>query len=148
MLMLRRLFNFILAHFVWLTHRTPHADNEHSSDEITDDTENPSDPLPDIVRLEIRDSIDLHTIPPHDIPAVVTEYLHEARRHGFDTVRIIHGKGRGIQRAVVRRILAVTDFVTSYSDAPAYSGGWGATVAHLRISENSDEIAARATCVT
>lgn len=97
-------------------------------EEITDDA------IPDVVRIEIRDSIDLHSFPPRDIPAVVREYLIEAHRHGFPLVRIIHGKGTGTQRAVVRRVLAGTDFVIDYADAAPHSGGWGATVARLNLA--------------
>lgn len=139
MFALRQLFNAIFAFFVRRTRAMPRAPSEPVNSEIIGETEDLRDPFPDIVQLEIRDSIDLHTIPPRDIPAVVAEYLREARARGFNIVRIIHGKGKGTQRAVVRRILAKTEFVERYSDAPAYSGGWGATVAHLQISENINE---------
>lgn len=89
------------------------------------------DPLPEVVQIEICDHIDLHTIPPRDVPAVVAEYLHQARQRSYAAVRIIHGKGTGTQRAIVRRILAETDFVHDFTDAPPYAGGWGATIAHL-----------------
>jgi len=58
----------------------------------------------------------------------VTAYLEEARAKGFSTVRIIHGKGMGAQREMVRAILERTKFVASFQDAPAEAGGWGATV--------------------
>lgn len=107
--------------------RPKSATRDESSFGDDDDDE----PLPEVVRVEIRDSIDLHSFPPRDIPAVVREYLREARARGFSRVRIIHGKGTGTQRAVVRRILAETNFVIDCADAPAHSGGWGATVARL-----------------
>ena len=88
----------------------------------------PYDPFPEPVRLEIGDVFDLHTIAPRDVKRVVEEYLNEARRKGFGSVRIIHGKGRGVQREVVRSILARTPFVARWTDAPAEAGGWGATV--------------------
>ena len=84
------------------------------------------------VVLPITDVIDLHSFQPPDIPAVVEEYLLEARRLGFAQVRIIHGRGIGFQRDRVRRILDATDFVAGYSDAPAEAGGWGATLVSLR----------------
>ena len=93
----------------------------------------PFDPFPEPVRLEITDVFDLHTIRPREVRAVVEEYLREARRKGFRSVRIIHGKGVGVQREAVRTVLARTPFVEHFSDAPPEAGGWGATVAHLRV---------------
>jgi len=139
MLALRRLLNFIFALVMRHTHSLLESRERTLYAKPADETEDIHNPFPEIVQLDICDSIDLHTIPPRDIPAVVAEYLREARGRGFNTVRIIHGKGKGTQRGVVRRILAGTDFVTHYQDAPAYSGGWGATVAHLRIVENINE---------
>src|SRR5437868_6715103 len=95
----------------------------------------PFDPFPEPVRLEIGDVFDLHTIPPREVRAVVEEYLREARRKGFRQVRIIHGKGVGAQRETVRSVLARTPFVEHFTDAPAEAGGWGATVAFLKTSE-------------
>jgi DNA-nicking Smr family endonuclease len=82
--------------------------------------------------FEITDSIDLHAFHPRDVRAVVTEYLKEARKKGFRVVRIIHGKGIGVQRETVRKILAETDYVRSYKSAPEFSGSWGATIATLK----------------
>lgn len=94
--------------------------------------------IPELVSIEIRDSIDLHTFRPRDIPKIVEAYLLEARAANFHRVRIIHGKGTGTQRAIVRRILANTDFVTDFTDAPPCAGGWGATVVCLSLED--DEI--------
>ena len=91
-------------------------------------------PFPDLVVIEITDVFDLHSIPPRDVRRVTIEYLRLAREKGFSVVRIIHGKGIGVQRDVVRRILAETEFVTEFKDAPAFSGHWGATIAGLRLS--------------
>jgi hypothetical protein len=88
-------------------------------------------PFPEPVALEIGDIFDLHTIAPRDVGRVVEEYLLEARRAGFRSVRIVHGKGKGVQREMVRGILARTPFVEGWTDAPPLAGGWGATVAHL-----------------
>jgi len=85
------------------------------------------------VRIPVTDVFDLHTVPPRDVAAVVEEYLSEARRMGFRAVRIIHGRGIGVQREIVRSILARTPFVASFSDAPAEAGGWGATIVTLRL---------------
>jgi dsDNA-specific endonuclease/ATPase MutS2 len=95
----------------------------------------PFDPFPEPVRLEIKDVFDLHSIPPREVRAVVEEYLREAQRLGFRRVRIIHGKGVGVQREAVRSILARTPFVEHFTDAPPEAGGWGATVATLLPTE-------------
>ena len=88
-------------------------------------------PFPDIVEIEITDSLDLHAFHPRDVKAVVTEYLKEAHKKGFRVVRIIHGKGVGVQRETVRNVLAETTFVKSFKNAPEFSGSWGATIAVL-----------------
>jgi dsDNA-specific endonuclease/ATPase MutS2 len=84
------------------------------------------------VRIPITDVFDLHTVPPRDVAPIVEEYLEEARQHGFRAVRIIHGRGIGVQREMIRSILARTVFVESFSDAPLEAGGWGATIITLR----------------
>ena len=82
--------------------------------------------------IEITDSLDLHSFHPRDIKAVVTEYLKEAHKKGFRIVRIVHGKGIGVQRETVRKVLAETDFVRSFKNAPEFSGSWGATIATFK----------------
>jgi dsDNA-specific endonuclease/ATPase MutS2 len=84
------------------------------------------------VRIPVTDVFDLHTVPPRDVKPVVEEYLAEARRLDLKALRIIHGRGVGVQREMVRSILARTDFVLDYRDAPAEAGGWGATIVTLR----------------
>ena len=84
------------------------------------------------VRIPITDVFDLHTVPPRDVAPIVEEYLEEAHRLGFKALRIIHGRGIGVQREIVRSILARTAFVESFSDAPLEAGGWGATIVTLR----------------
>jgi dsDNA-specific endonuclease/ATPase MutS2 len=84
------------------------------------------------IRIPVTDVFDLHTIPPRDVQAVVEEYLAEAHRLGFRALRIIHGRGIGVQREMVRAILSRTPFVTQFQDAPAEAGGWGATIVSLR----------------
>lgn len=84
------------------------------------------------VRIPITDVFDLHTVPPRDVAPVVREYLEEAHRLGFKALRIIHGRGIGVQREIVRSILSKTQFVDSFSDAPLEAGGWGATIVTLR----------------
>ncbi len=92
----------------------------------------PYNPFPEPVELEITDSIDLHAFAPRDVKSVVETYLAEARKKGFSIVRIIHGKGIGAQREIVRKVLAETDFVESFKSAPEFSGSWGATVVKFK----------------
>ena len=84
------------------------------------------------VRIPITDVFDLHSVPPRDAEEVVAAYLEEANRLGLKALRIIHGRGIGVQREIVRAVLKRTPFVASYRDAPADAGGWGATVITLR----------------
>ena len=84
------------------------------------------------IRIPISDVFDLHSVQPRDVRAVVEEYLFEAHRMGFRALRIIHGRGIGVQREIVRSVLSATPFVASFGDAPAEAGGWGATVVTLR----------------
>jgi dsDNA-specific endonuclease/ATPase MutS2 len=84
------------------------------------------------IRIPIEDVLDLHSVSPQDVKSVVEEYLSEAHRLGFQAVRIIHGRGIGVQRETVRKILDRTPFVESFGDAPAEAGGWGATIATFR----------------
>lgn len=82
--------------------------------------------------LPIEDAIDLHAFRPRDVPDVVRDYLDAAQARGFREVRIVHGKGIGVQRERVRAALAVHPAVESFSDAPAERGHWGATLVRLR----------------
>jgi dsDNA-specific endonuclease/ATPase MutS2 len=84
------------------------------------------------VRIPITDLLDLHTVPPRDVEGVVEAYLEEAHRLGLRALRIIHGKGIGVQRAIVRAVLERTPFVADFRDAPLEAGSWGATVVTLR----------------
>jgi len=84
------------------------------------------------VRIPVTDVFDLHSVPPRDVKAVVEAYLEEAHRLGFKALRIIHGRGIGVQREIVRAVLGRTPFVAAFQDAPAEAGGWGATIVTLR----------------
>lgn len=95
-------------------------------------SEENENPFGGTVDLEITDSIDLHAFAPRDVKAVTEAYLEEARKKGFKLVRIIHGKGVGVQREIVRKVLAETEFVSSFKTADEFSGSWGATVAVLK----------------
>ena len=92
------------------------------------------DPFPGPVIIEFRDVIDLHSIPARMVRAVVEDYLEEAHRRGYKWVRIIHGKGIGVQREIIRSILDRTPFVIDFSDAPPEAGGRGATIVTLKNS--------------
>ena len=87
---------------------------------------------PDPIILPIEDSLDLHTFAPRDVRSVVEEYLQQAVLHGYLEVRLIHGKGIGVQRAIVQKTLSTHPLVLEFFDAPAERGGWGATVVRLR----------------
>jgi hypothetical protein len=84
------------------------------------------------VVVPLEDSLDLHPFAPADVPDVVREYLARAREAGFAEVRLVHGRGRGVQREAVRRVLAGCSLVAAFADAPPERGGWGATIARLR----------------
>ena len=89
------------------------------------------DPFAEPVRIHVTDVLDLHSVPPREVEGVVEEYLAESHRLGFKALRIIHGRGIGVQRETVRKVLARTSFVAAYGDAPAEAGGWGATLVTL-----------------
>ena len=89
----------------------------------------PGDP----VRVPIEDSIDLHPFAPKDIPSVVLSYLEAAREAGFEEVRVIHGRGKGIQKERVRQVLARSEHVAHFEEATPDRGGFGATVVRLKL---------------
>jgi DNA-nicking Smr family endonuclease len=89
------------------------------------------------VEIPLTGELDLHAFAPRDIPSVVEEYVRACAEAGLTVLRLVHGRGKGVQRAVVRRVLARMPQVASCEDAPPTSGGWGATVVHLRGSENN-----------
>ena len=84
------------------------------------------------VHVPIEDALDLHSFGARDVASVVDEYLRAAHERGFREVRIIHGRGIGVQRSIVRAVLSRHLLVVSFADAPPARGGWGATVARLR----------------
>ena len=85
----------------------------------------------DPVILPIEDVLDLHLFQPRDIPDLLEDYLSECLKSGFSSVRIIHGKGKGIQKKRVQGILKKNPMVASFRDAPPDAGGWGATLVEL-----------------
>ena len=82
------------------------------------------------VQLPIEDAIDLHAFLPRDVLAVVDDYLHAAWEAGFEVVRLIHGRGKGVQRAAIQRLLRSHEAVASFWDAP--EAHLGATVVRLK----------------
>ena len=89
-------------------------------------------PFPDPIEIEVTDVFDLHTIHPRDVKRIVQEYLTVANEKGFRIVRIIHGKGIGVQREMVRSVLSKTPFVIDWTDAPPERGGLGATIVRFK----------------
>jgi DNA-nicking Smr family endonuclease len=85
------------------------------------------------VTIPIEDALDLHAFSPREVASVVDSYLEAAAEAGFREVRLIHGRGRGIQREQVRRVLAAHALVVRFADAPPERGGWGATLVWLRV---------------
>jgi DNA-nicking Smr family endonuclease len=83
-------------------------------------------------RIPIEDSFDLHSFLPRDVADAVSDYLDEAIKRGWREVRIIHGKGKGVRRAEMRRLLAKDPRVLEFFDAPPGRGDFGATVVLLR----------------
>ena len=89
-------------------------------------------PFGEPVEIPLQDSIDLHAFQPKDIPSVVEEYLEQCKQAGFHEVRLIHGKGKGVQRNVVQALLQRHPAVESFHDAPLEAGSWGATIVILK----------------
>jgi len=94
-----------------------------------DDPTAPDDEAPFVIPIE--DSLDLHTFAPREVSAVVEEYLFQCHQKAFREVRIIHGRGQGVQRKMVRAVLERSPWVVGFKDAPIDAGGWGATVVEL-----------------
>jgi DNA-nicking Smr family endonuclease len=85
-----------------------------------------------VIRIPIEDWIDLHTFSPKEIPYLLEDYLTECQKKGFTEVRIIHGKGKGVQRNIVHSFLRKSPLVESFRDASLEAGSWGATIAILK----------------
>jgi DNA-nicking Smr family endonuclease len=121
----------------WLMNLFKESDNVRP-EEVDSEASDPFNPFPEPVEIEIKDVIDLHTIPPRDVKAVVQEYLLQAYAKGFRSVRIIHGKGVGVQREIVRSLLTASTLVLDWTDAPPDAGGLGATIVRLRESPKTN----------
>jgi DNA-nicking Smr family endonuclease len=93
--------------------------------------------MPEEIILPLEDFIDLHSFRPREVRSVVESYLEEAVAAGFEEVRLIHGRGIGVQREIIRSLLSTHPAVLDYADAPPGRGGWGATVVRLRRSRQA-----------
>ncbi len=94
---------------------------------------NPLESSNEPFEYEITDTIDLHAFKPAEVKSVTETYLREANRKGFEMVRIIHGKGIGVYREIVRSVLRETEFVERFEFADEFSGGgMGATIAYFK----------------
>jgi dsDNA-specific endonuclease/ATPase MutS2 len=83
------------------------------------------------IPIPIEEVLDLHPFRPGETAAVVADYVEAAAARGLREVRLVHGRGTGVQRAIVRAALSRSPHVLSFADAPPDRGGWGATVAVL-----------------
>jgi DNA-nicking Smr family endonuclease len=90
-----------------------------------------------LTELPIEDSLDLHSFLPADLPSLLAEYLELAGKK-YREVRIVHGRGIGVQRERVRSILSRREDVSEYFDAPPERGGFGATVVRFRKRSESE----------
>lgn len=90
--------------------------------------------------LPIEESLDLHAFAPRDVADVVDEYLRAARAAGFRQVRLIHGRGSGVQRAAVHAVIARLPWVVGAHEAPPDRGGWGATVVILATLDGKNTL--------
>jgi len=84
------------------------------------------------VEVPLEDSLDLHSFDPRDVGSIVEEYVTQASTRGFAEVRLIHGKGIGVQRGIVHGVLRRHPLVEAFGEAPPERGGWGATIVRLR----------------
>jgi len=84
------------------------------------------------IHIPIEDWIDLHTFSPKEIPSLLGGYLEECQKKEYKEVRIIHGKGKGVQCNIVHSFLEKSPLVESYRIAPDDRGGWGATIVYLK----------------
>jgi DNA-nicking Smr family endonuclease len=96
------------------------------------DPEEPEDGAePEAIAIPLTGELDLHAFAPADIPGVVADYVNACAERGLTTLRLAHGKGKGVQRAQVARVLRSLPAVSSFDDAPPQAGGWGATIVRL-----------------
>lgn len=90
-------------------------------------------PEPDPVEIPIDGTLDLHTVRPAEVKALVTAYLEACVERGIAEVRIVHGKGTGALRRTVHALLPRLPMVRAFRTADEAAGGWGATLAELEL---------------
>ncbi|HEX8173418.1 MAG TPA: Smr/MutS family protein [Thermoanaerobaculia bacterium] len=91
----------------------------------------PEEPLDAPIEIPIEETLDLHPFRPAEVQDVAREYLIAAHEQGFEQVRLIHGRGIGVQRERIRSLLRSLEFVVDFHDADPSGGGWGSTVVLL-----------------
>jgi DNA-nicking Smr family endonuclease len=104
---------------------------------MEEDPENPEDSAweerwEEIIELPVTDVLDLHSFRPAEVPDLVRDWLDAAYEKGFRELRIIHGKGIGVQRQTVRTLLGRDPRVEAFGDAPPEAGSWGATWVRMK----------------
>ena len=104
----------------------------HGRGKDTPSAADPESPFSEPIVLPIEDRLDLHPFAPKDIPSVVEEYIDQCVKLGVHEMRLIHGRGKGVQRNIVRSLLEKHPHVLSFKDAPLDAGGWGATLVVLK----------------
>ena len=82
--------------------------------------------------MPIEDILDLHTFKPKEVPDLLADYFYACIDAGIYSVRIVHGKGRGILKKRVQELLKKNPLVESYKNAPLEAGSWGATLVELK----------------
>jgi DNA-nicking Smr family endonuclease len=99
------------------------------------------DDEPEPVVLPITGELDLHAFAPRDVRSVTLEYLQACRERDILLIRLVHGRGKGVQRADVRRLIEELPWVEMFHDAAPSSGGWGATIVRLKPKNERDPLA-------
>ena len=84
------------------------------------------------VKIPIEDVLDLHTFSPKELPDLLVDYFEACIDEGIYSVRIVHGKGRGLLKKRVQELLKKNSMVKAFQDAPPEAGGWGATLVELK----------------
>jgi DNA-nicking Smr family endonuclease len=120
-----------MCRFLDFFRRRIKPDQDEPATSFPDGTGDPFDGF--AIKIPIEDTIDLHTFDPSETREVLDSYLEEAAEHGFQRIRIIHGKGAGVQRNIVQSYLDRHPLVMRFQNAPEEFGGWGATIAYLDL---------------
>ncbi|MAI79851.1 MAG: DNA mismatch repair protein MutS [Deltaproteobacteria bacterium] len=102
-------------------------------------TKSSESPTEEPYQVPIEESFDLHPYRPADVLRMLDAYLDAAQGLHFHEVRLIHGRGKGVQRAQVQGFLEKDPRVIRWVQAPPHRGGWGATLAFLHVMDAQDE---------